>query len=95
MLLPKLGGFWLLPPRDFPHLSESHPMDHDSDSSGHAKIQDLTLCPFGADQRPTPNEKKTGTRYRKITDCARRKKGERRKFFSREMSVLLDLPANG
>jgi len=19
MLLPKLGGFWLLPPRDFPH----------------------------------------------------------------------------
>ena len=46
-------------------------------------------------ERPTPNEKKTGTRYRKITDCARRKKGERRKFFSREMSVLLDLPANG
>jgi len=36
MLLPKLGGFWLLPPRDFPHLNESHPMDHDSDSSGHA-----------------------------------------------------------
>jgi len=35
MLLPKLGGFWLLPPRDFPHLNESHPMDHDSDSSGH------------------------------------------------------------
>ena len=70
-------------------------MDHDSDSSGHAKIQDLTLCPFGADQRPTPNEKKTGTRYRKITDCARRKKGERRKFFSEETSVPLDLPANG
>jgi len=20
MLLPKLGGFWLLPPRDFPHF---------------------------------------------------------------------------
>ena len=35
MLLPKLGGSWLLPPRDFPHLNESHPMDHDSDSSGH------------------------------------------------------------
>src|SRR6266850_432954 len=25
MLLPKLGGFWLLPPRDFPHIKESHP----------------------------------------------------------------------
>ena len=38
-LLPKLGGFWLLP-RDFPHLflSGSHPMDHDSDSSGHANM---------------------------------------------------------
>jgi len=34
MLLPKLGGFWLLPPRDFP-LIEGHPMDHDSNSSGH------------------------------------------------------------
>jgi hypothetical protein len=30
-----LGGFWLLPPRDFPHIYESHPMDHDSNSSGH------------------------------------------------------------
>ena len=41
MLLPKLGGFWLLPPRDSSHhfLSESHPMDHDSDSSGHANTQ--------------------------------------------------------
>ena len=39
MLLPKLGGFWLLPPRDFPHLSESHPMDHDSNSSGHTEIK--------------------------------------------------------
>jgi len=47
MLLPKLGGSWLLPPRDFPHLNESHPMDHDSDSSGHAKIQDLTPHPDG------------------------------------------------
>jgi hypothetical protein len=35
MLLPKLGGFWLLPPRDFSQLNESHPMDHDSNSSGH------------------------------------------------------------
>jgi hypothetical protein len=42
MLLPKLGGFWLLPPWDFSHLNESHPMDHDSDSSGHAKSKDLT-----------------------------------------------------
>jgi hypothetical protein len=49
----------------------------------------------GADQRPTPHEKKTGARYRKITHWARRKKGKRRKFFSQEMSVLLDLPANG
>ena len=48
----------------------------------------------GADQRPTPHEKKTGARYRKITRCVRRKKGERRKFFSQEMSVLLDLPAD-
>ncbi len=37
MTLPKLGGFWLLPPRDFPHRNESHPMDHDSDSSGHTE----------------------------------------------------------
>src|SRR5262245_25726787 len=36
MLLPKLGGFWLLPPRDFPHVRVT-PMDHDSISSGHAK----------------------------------------------------------
>ena len=43
MLLPKLGGFWLLPPRDFPQQSnESHPMDHDSNSSGHAIIKCLT-----------------------------------------------------
>jgi len=41
MLLPKLGGFWLLPPRDFPP-KESHPMDHDSNSSGHTKDKDLT-----------------------------------------------------
>src|SRR5713226_3292983 len=39
MLLPKLGGFWLLPPRDFPHHYESHPMDHDSDSSGHTESE--------------------------------------------------------
>jgi len=39
MLLLKLGGSWLLPPRDF-SLKESHPMDHDSNSSGHTKIQD-------------------------------------------------------
>ena len=43
MLLPKLGGSWLLPPRDFSHHSESHPTDHDSDSSGHTKSKDLTL----------------------------------------------------
>ena len=42
MLLPKLGGLWLFPPWDFPHQSESHPMDHDSISSGHTKIQVLT-----------------------------------------------------
>ena len=46
MLLLKLGGSWLLPPRDFPHHYESHPMDHDSISSGHAKKQDLTLMPI-------------------------------------------------
>ena len=43
MLLPKLGGLWLLPPRDFFHLNESHPMDHDSNSSGHATYAGLTL----------------------------------------------------
>jgi len=32
-------GFWLLPPWDFSHLNESHPMDHDSDSSGHANMK--------------------------------------------------------
>jgi len=42
MLLPKLGGSWLLPPRDFPHFCESHPMDHDSNSSGHTKGKDAT-----------------------------------------------------
>src|SRR5262245_28454662 len=42
MLLLKLGGLWLLPPWDFPHQNESHPMDHDSNSSGHTKIQSLT-----------------------------------------------------
>ncbi len=33
--------------RDFPHLNESHPMDHDSHSSGHTqpKIWPLTLPP--------------------------------------------------
>jgi hypothetical protein len=30
MLLPKLGGFWLLPPQDFLNKRERHPMDHDS-----------------------------------------------------------------
>jgi hypothetical protein len=42
MLLSKLGGFWLLPPRDFPHHlhNESHPMDYDSVSSGHTKSKD-------------------------------------------------------
>jgi hypothetical protein len=35
MLPPKLGGSWLLPPWDFPQTNESHPMDHDSNSSGH------------------------------------------------------------
>jgi hypothetical protein len=39
MLLPKLGGLWLFPPWDFPHQNESHPMDHDSNSSGHTNIQ--------------------------------------------------------
>ena len=33
--LPVLAGLWLLPPRDFPQFTESHPMDHDSISSGH------------------------------------------------------------
>jgi hypothetical protein len=42
MLLPKLGGSWLLPPWDFPQLYESHPMDHDSVSSGHANGKDAT-----------------------------------------------------
>src|SRR5262245_29025349 len=39
MLLLKLGGLWLLPPWDFPHQNESHPMDHDSNSSGHTMKQ--------------------------------------------------------
>jgi hypothetical protein len=39
MLLSKLGGSWLLPPRDFPHINESHPMDHDSVSSGHTNTK--------------------------------------------------------
>ena len=38
MLLPKLGGFWLLPPRDFSQPNQSHPMDHDSNSSGHTNV---------------------------------------------------------
>src|SRR5882724_11923620 len=42
LLLLKLGGSWLLPPGDFPPSTESHPMDHDSDSSGHATYSSLT-----------------------------------------------------
>jgi hypothetical protein len=38
----------------------------------------------GADQRPTPHEKKTGARYRKITDCARREKGKEENSFHRK-----------
>ena len=51
MRLPKLGGFWLFPPWDFPHLNESHPMDHDSDSSGHTVMQDATPLPENTDSR--------------------------------------------
>jgi len=41
-----LDGSRLLPPRDFSHLDESHPMDHDSDSSGHATYASLTRLPY-------------------------------------------------
>jgi hypothetical protein len=34
-------------------------------------------------------KRKQGARNRKITACARRKKGGRRKFFSMEMFLLL------
>src|SRR3989304_5825052 len=55
MLLPKLGGLWLFPPRDFPHLNESHPMDHDSVSSGHTNIASLTPgLPQNPDSGLTP-----------------------------------------
>ena len=43
MLLSELGGSWLLPPWDFPHFREHHPMDHDSNSSGHTTKRDPTL----------------------------------------------------
>jgi hypothetical protein len=35
---------------------------------------------LSAGHRQAPNEKKTGARYRKITDCARRNKGEKKKI---------------
>ena len=41
------------------------------------------------DQRPRPNEKKTGARYRKITDFARRKKGKEENSFHRKRLCLL------
>jgi hypothetical protein len=43
----------------------------------------------GADQRPTPHEKKTGARNRKITHCARRKNGEEQNSFQRKRLCLL------
>jgi hypothetical protein len=49
----------------------------------------------GADHCPTPNEKKTGARLPKDHGLCEKEQGERRKFFSQEMFVLLDLPANG
>jgi hypothetical protein len=36
----------------------------------------------GAEQRPTPHEKKTGARYRKITDRARREKEKKKILFT-------------
>jgi hypothetical protein len=48
MLLPKLGGFWLLPPRDSSPSQESHPMDHDSNSSGHTIHASLPPGPLPA-----------------------------------------------
>lgn len=38
MLLPRLGGFWLLSPREFSQINESHPTDHDSSSSEHTNM---------------------------------------------------------
>jgi hypothetical protein len=38
------GDPWLLPLWDFSHHDESHPMDHDSNSSGHTSLS--SLIPF-------------------------------------------------
>jgi len=46
MLLLKLGGSWLLPPRDFSHKNEIHPMDHDSNSSGHTNKKTWPVLSF-------------------------------------------------
>ena len=53
MLLPELGGSWLLPPRDFPHFNESHPMDHDSISSGHTEYHARPYWPAMQAVSPT------------------------------------------
>ena len=34
---------WILPPRDFPQYTEGHPMDRDSNISGHTQQK---ICPF-------------------------------------------------
>jgi hypothetical protein len=49
----------------------------------------LILMGDCTDQRPRPNEKKTGARYRKITDFARRKKGKEENSFHRKRLCLL------
>src|SRR5882724_10835563 len=56
MLLPKLGGSWLLPPRDFSHKNESHPMDHDSNSSGHTNARPGPKAPLNSSLRITNDE---------------------------------------
>jgi hypothetical protein len=57
MLLTRVGGFWLLPPQDFPHHlhNESHPMDHDSVSSGHTKMQRSDPDLLGTPLHPAKN----------------------------------------
>ncbi len=55
---------WLLPPRDFPHNSESHPMDHDSYSSGHTYLASLTRFLYQNFKSLTPSLKQRRGRTR-------------------------------
>src|SRR6476620_9228994 len=59
MLLPKLGGFWLLPPRDFPHqmrvtlwITTAIHLDTPIRMPGTKMLSSYINCPFKPDGQP-------------------------------------------